>query len=143
MVRLARAETLGESPAPALPALPQLKAGNLRVPRTALHPLALVQEELAGGHRTKLERRHRGQFLPQVLKPRVGGIPLTPAGRAGGASTGQSEMRTEPMLFSWNAKLCHSLIHRLCQSGQLRAGRNANPEDTRSLRSRKESVTTK
>ena len=58
------------------PALLQSKACNLGVPRAAPHRLALVQEELTGGHRTKLERPHRGQFLLQALKHRVRAVAL-------------------------------------------------------------------
>ena len=125
------------------PALLQPKACNLGVPRAAPHRLALVQEELAGGHRTKLKGPHRGQFLLQALKHRVGAVALAPVRRAGAASTRQSQMRAELVFFSRNAKASRSLIHRLCQSGQLRAGRNANPENTRRFRGRKESMTAK
>src|SRR6202035_905796 len=93
------------------PALPQTNSCNLRVPRAAPHGLALVEEELTGGHRTKLKRQHRSQFLVQALKHWVCAVSLTPPWRTGATSTSQSEMRTELVLFSGNAKRSRRLIH--------------------------------
>src|SRR6478609_4949504 len=100
-------------PRPHNPKLLQSKACNPGVPRAALHRLTLVQEELPGGHRTKLERSHGRQFLLQALKYRVRTVAGAPLRRAGPAATGQSEVRTELMFFSWNAQDSRSIIHQL------------------------------
>src|SRR5262245_40595568 len=119
----------------------QREALKFSVMRSLAREPALVQEELAGRHGTKLKCGHRGQFFLQPLKVAVRTISLALAWSARPSiATGHREMRTEGMGFLRDAECSRSVIDRGSQTGKLGFGLNADPENARRFRRGKEPI---